>query len=357
MSYRIDILHYRYCRRRPRTAGADDAARLQQDGQPCIVVYDAHMTESMPFAGIASFLKASYIAEPKQADGDVAVLGVPWDEGTTNRPGSRYGPRAIRELSTFYAYRSETDAYYDGEAEAFLLGGVRFVDTGDVDLAPTSPAELWHPRVTERVARLLAAGLLPLTLGGDHSITYPVLKAYAGRPVHLVQLDTHMDYWNDEGVDGMTHTHASPIVRSWEDGLVTAVSQYGIRGLHTPSDDIELARSRGVRIFWCEQAKRTPADELVAHIKPGEDVYVTFDIDALDPSIAPGTGTPEPGGFTYYEAKALLRAVARRGHLVGMDVVEVDPLFDPAQLTALHAVRLILDTIGAALPSTRFAVG
>ena len=103
-----------------------------------------------------------------------------------------------------------------------------------------------------------------------------------------------------------------------------------------------------MRSVWAEQVKTTPVDELVAHIEPGEPVYVTLDIDVLDPAIAPGTGTPEPGGFTYYEAKALLRAVARRGTLVGMDLVEVDPLYDPAQLTALHGVRLALDTVGAA---------
>ena len=104
-----------------------------------------------------------------------------------------------------------------------------------------------------------------------------------------------------------------------------------------------------MKTFWAEPAKRTPVEELVQHIEPGEDVYVTFDIDVLDPSIAPGTGTPEPGGFTYYEAKAILRAVAQRAHVVGMDLVEVDPLFDPSQITALHAVRLIIDFVGAAL--------
>jgi agmatinase len=130
---------------------------------------------------------------------------------------------------------------------------------------------------------------------------------------------------------------------------VQRVTQYGIRGLHTAADQIELAAERGVKTFWCEQAKTTPVADLVAHIEPGEDVYITFDIDALDPSIAPGTGTPEPGGFSYYEAKALLRAVALRSHVVGMDVVEVNPLYDPMEITALHAVRLIFDTVGAAL--------
>ena len=183
-------------------------------------------------------------------------------------------------------------------------------------------------------------------LGGDHSITYPILKAFGGRPLHLVQFDTHMDYWNDEG--GMLYTHASPIIRSHESGLATRVTQYGIRGLHTAADHIELAGERGVPMFWCEQAKRTPVEELVAHIEPGEDVYITFDIDALDPGIAPGTGTPEPGGFSYYEAKAILRAVALRAHVVGMDMVEVNPPYDPMEITALHAVRLIFDTVGAA---------
>lgn len=309
------------------------------------------MTDSMPFAGIATFFKAPFVAEPTSADGDVAVIGVPWDEGTTARPGARYAPRALRDVSTNWAYRVGEEAFYDGEAGARILGGVRFIDAGDVDLAPTAPAAVTHPAIATRVEHLLRGGLFVVTLGGDHSITFPVLQGYAhargGRPLHLVQFDTHMDYWDDEG--GMTTTHASPIVRSHESALVQRVTQYGIRGLHTASDQLELAAERGVTTFWAEQAKRTSVDELVAHLEPGEDVYVTFDIDVLDPSIAPGTGTPEPGGFSYYEAKAILRAVAARTNVVGMDMVEVDPLFDPTQVTALHAVRLILDTVGAAL--------
>ena len=305
------------------------------------------MAESPPFAGIASFFKAPYVADPRASDADVAVVGIPYDEATTARPGARYGPRAMRDASTNWAYRDGTAPFYDGEAGASLLGGVRFVDAGDVDLPPTSPPERSHPLIAARIRRLLEHGLFPVILGGDHSITYPVLTAFGSRPLHLVQFDTHMDYLNDEG--GMLYTHASPIVRSHESGVVQRVTQYGIRGLHTASDQIELARERGVTTFWCEQAKRTPVDELVAHIEPGEDVYITFDIDALDPGIAPGTGTPEPGGFTYYEAKALVRAVAGRAHVVGLDMVEVNPLYDPMEITALHAVRLIFDTVGAAL--------
>ena len=309
------------------------------------------MGESPPFAGIASFLKAPYMADPRSDDAEVAILGIPYDEATTARPGARYGPRAMRDASTNWAYREAATPFYDGEADTELLGGVRFVDSGDVDLPPTAQPERSHPLIGARVGRLLEHQLFPVVLGGDHSITYPILKAFGRRPLHLVQFDTLMDYWNDES--GMLYTHASPIVRSHESGLVQRVTQYGIRGLHTAADQIELARERGVTTFWCEQAKRTPVADLVAHIEPGEDVYITFDIDVLDPSIAPGTGTPEPGGFSYYEAKAILRAVALRAHVIGMDMVEVNPLYDPMEITALHAVRLIFDGVGAALHDKR----
>ena len=306
---------------------------------------------ALPFAGVASFLRSPLMEHPTAADAEVAVLGIPFDQGTTLRAGARFGPRAIREASTFYAYFEPGDALYDGETGGSVLAGVRFVDTGDVDLPPMAPVELYHERVGAHVRPLVEAGLLPVTLGGDHSITYPVLKALhearGGRPLHLVQLDTHMDYWDDEG--GQRFTHASPIIRAHESGLISTATQYGIRGLHTVYDNIGLAERRGVRTFWCEQAKTTPVEELVEHIEPGADVYLTLDIDALDPCIAPGTGTPEPGGFTYYEAKAIMGAVVERANLVGMDVVEVSPPYDVAQLTALHAARLILDTVGAGL--------
>jgi agmatinase len=238
----------------------------------------------------------------------------------------------------------------DGETGDWILDGVRFADAGDAGVPPMAPVELYHERVAGRARALAAAGLFVVGLGGDHSVTYPLLKglyeARGGKPLHLVQLDTHMDYWSDEG--GQRYTHASPVIRAHEDGLISTATQFGIRGLHTLRDNIEVAQERGVHIFWCEQARRMPVDDLVAHIEPGEDVYLTLDIDALDPCIAPGTGTPEPGGFSYYEAKAIMRAVAQRASLVGMDVVEVSPPYDVSQLTALHAARLILDTVGAA---------
>ncbi len=325
------------------------------------------MSESMPFAGIATFFKAPYVPFPTRSDGDVAVIGVPYDEGVTSRTGTREGPRALREISGNWAYRDGAEPYWDGEAGVSLLGDVRFVDTGDVNLIPTAPANVSHTRVADRVAAIMRGGLFPVVLGGDHSITYPVLLGVhraradeclgsaADAAVHLVHFDTHMDYW--DGIGGQPYTHASPIIRAHEAGLVGAITQYGIRGLHTEADNIALAASRGVISHWCEPVKARLAagerQQLLDSIAPGADVWITFDIDCLDPAIAPGTGTPEPGGFTYYEAKSLLLGVAERANVIGIDLVEVNPLYDPAKLAALHGCRLLFDAIGAVFRERR----
>jgi agmatinase len=306
--------------------------------------------QALPFQGIATFFKAPHVPRPTGDEADVAVLGVPWDLGTTSRSGARMGPRALREASTMYAFRDGLEALYDGEARVKLMGGVRWADAGDVELGPMWTTDRYHEAVRERLLPILQAGLFPVTLGGDHSITYPLLKAVhearGERPFHLVQFDTHMDYWDEEG--GERYSHASPIIRSHEAGRLSGLTQYGIRSLHTAGDNIGLARRRGARIFWAEQARDMQPAELVEHLTPGADVYVTFDIDALDPAIAPGTGTPEPGGLSYYEAKGILLAVCARCNVIGMDLVEVAPQYDgPGQLTALHGARLILDAVGA----------
>ena len=248
------------------------------------------------------------MAAPTTADADVAVVGIGWDEGTTSRSGARMGPRALREASTMYAFQRDAEPFWDGEAGVELLGGIRWADCGDVALGPMWSPERYHNAVVDKLQPIMSSGLFPVTLGGDHSIGYPVLKALyqarGGKPVHLVQFDTHMDYWDEEG--GSRFSHASPIIRSHEAGFLSGLTQYGIRSLHTPGDNIALARSRGAHIFWCQQAKDMLVDDLVEHLPKGGDVYITFDIDALDPAIAPGTGTPEPGGFSYYEAKDIL---------------------------------------------------
>jgi agmatinase len=308
----------------------------------------------MPYAGIATFLKAPYIERPTRDDGEIAVLGIPFDEATTSRSGARFGPRGLRDVSTFWAYRSEAEPYLDVElgrgAERETLGGVRFVDCGDVVLGPTQPPDERHAAIVARLQPLMEAGFFPVVLGGDHSVTYPCLlalyKARGERPFQLVHFDTHTDYWYEEG--GQLYTHGSPMVRAHEQGLVSGITQYGIRGLYTAGAELETMETKGVRAFWCEEARKARPEDLVAHLEEDVDTYLTFDIDALDPAIAPATGTPEPGGFTYYEAKAIVRAVCERVNVVAMDMVEVAPAYDgPGQLTALHADRLILDAVGA----------
>lgn len=308
----------------------------------------------MPYAGIATFLKAPHVPEPTLDDGEIAVLGIPFDEATTSRSGARFGPRAIRDISTFWAYRTGAEAYLDvelGEGTAReILGGVRFVDAGDVVLGPTQPVDDRHAAVGARLTPIVEAGLFPVVLGGDHSVTLPAMMAVhaarGGKPFQLVHFDTHTDYWDEEG--GQRYTHGNPMIRADEQGLLTGITQYGLRGLYGPDMDFDLMAKRGAHLFWCEEAKLMSPEELVAHLEPGADTYVTFDIDALDPAIAPGTGTPEPGGFTYYEAKAILRAVCARVNVIALDMVEVAPAYDgPGQLTALHATRLIIDTVGA----------
>lgn len=308
------------------------------------------MTSTMPYAGIATFFKAPFIARPTTEQADVGVIGVPFDDATTARSGTRMGPRALRDASLMWAYQRDGEALYDGEAGVELLGGVRWADCDDVDVPPTAPDDLRTSLIAQPMEELTRAGVFPLLLGGDHSVTYPALKGLvagrAGASVQLIHFDSHMDYWDEEG--GRRYTHASPIIRAHEERLVDSVVQYGIRNPHTPYDNIDLAESKGVTIFHCEPAKRMDVEQLVEPIKPGMDAYLTFDIDALDPAIAPGTGTPEPGGFTYYEAKAIVLAACARANVVGMDLVEVNPLYDgPGQLTALHGVRLILDAVGA----------
>ncbi len=311
--------------------------------------------------GIATFLRSPYVVRPSLADGDVAVIGVPYDEGTTGRAGAREGPQVLRAVSGQWAYREEGQAFWDGEAQLSLLDGVRFVDTGDVYIPPTAQPEVSFPLIGSRLAELLRTGLFPVVLGGDHSITYPLLlgvervRGNYAPPVQLIQFDAHMDYWNDIG--GEFFTHASPIIRAHEDEVAGRIVQYGIRSLHTEADNIDLARARGVITYWCdpikEQLRELGVLRLVESVEPDVDTWITFDIDCLDPAIAPGTGVPEPGGLTYYEARTLLRAIAERSNVIGMDLVEVCPRYDPGELAALHGVRLILDTVGTVFEKRR----
>jgi agmatinase len=302
---------------------------------------------SLPFTGIATFAKVPPYGADQSPAPHAAILGIPWDEGTTNLGGARLGPRAIREASTQYAFYKRGRGYHDLEADRPMLAGLELRDAGDVEVVPTLLDETFA-RIGEAVRGLASRGVLPLCLGGDHSVTPPIVRALAslpgeGEPLHLIQVDAHLDFV--DRLDGADRTHASPMRRIAELPGVRGWAQIGARSIVSTAGDLCAARA-----FW---AHLVPGDLVaagrleVAPPPPGARLYLTFDIDALDPAVAPGTGFPEPGGLGFREAAAVIRRVVSWGRLAGMDVVEVNPLLDPSRRTALTAARLILEALSA----------
>jgi agmatinase len=273
---------------------------------------------------------------------DVALLGVPFDSGTSYRSGARLGPREIRAQSSLirpYSYFLKVSPF-----ETLTI-----VDAGDVD-APPVGIEKAYDAIDAAVRRVLDAGALPVVAGGDHSISYPLLRAVADRhgPVSLVQFDAHIDTWGD--YFGSRYFHGSPFRRAIEDGLVAAGGyvQAGIRGpMYGEDEDFAFQRAHGVTTIDIAQVKEEGIARTVERIRGvvRGPVYVTFDIDSVDPAFAPGTGTPEVGGLTSYEAQALVRGLAGLD-IVGCDVVEVAPTFDgPGQITSLLAANLMFEML------------
>ncbi len=275
---------------------------------------------------------------------DVAILGVPFDSGTSYRPGARLGPREIRTQSSLirpYSYFQKVSPFEK----------LTIVDAGDVD-APPVGIEPAYAAIESAVQRILDAGATPLAAGGDHSISLPILRAVARRhgPVALVQFDAHIDTWGD--YFGGKYFHGSPFRRAIEEGLIVP-SQYvqiGIRGpMYGDDEDFAFQRTHGVTTIDIGVVKKEGIERTMARARDvvqGRPLYVTFDIDSVDPAFAPGTGTPEVGGLTSYEAQELIRGLAGLP-LVGCDVVEVAPVFDgPGQITALLAANLMFEFLG-----------
>ncbi|MHB0979887.1 MAG: agmatinase [Thermoleophilia bacterium] len=300
---------------------------------------------SMPYVGIASFLKLP-IATPETLSGfHFVVIGIPFDEGTSNRPGARFGPRGVRNASTLYSYEGGAELF-DVELGRTILEGARVGDFGDVPIEP-SDGDANRAAIRRAVAAVLEAGAVPVCIGGDHSVTAPILRGHAdiapATPPYLVHLDTHMDF--DSYLP--THTHGTPIRLAVEEGLVAGVTQVGIRGFNSGKADWEEARARGVTVITCSEFLDAGVERVLETVPRGAPLYVSIDIDAFDPGIAPGTGTPEPGGLSYREGRGLVRALAGHGTVVGFDLVEVSPAYDHAEMTAILAARLLLDLMGA----------
>jgi len=291
------------------------------------------------FAGHSTFMRLPVVSDPRQLD--IAIVGVPWDGGTTNRPGPRHGPRQVREMSSLIKRVHSVTKVSPYEL-------CRVADFGD---APVNPIDL--DRSLESIqaffARIVEARAIPLAIGGDHLSSLPILRA-AGkkRPLGMIHFDAHSDTV-DTYFGGLKYTHGTPFRRAIEEGLLEPhrVVQIGIRGSTYSADERDWPLQQGIRIISIEEFEDMGIEAAIREARRvvGEEpAYVSFDIDALDPAYAPGTGTPEFAGLTSREVIRMLRGL-RNLNLVGADVVEVSPPFDPSGGTALAAANIAFELL------------
>ncbi|RID93413.1 agmatinase [Gemmobacter lutimaris] len=299
---------------------------------------------NLPFVGISTFGKRPYQADWSRIEADVAVMGAPFDFGTQFRAGARFGPRAVREASTLFSFGHA--GAYDHEDDCTYLGSdVRIVDIGDADIVHTD-TETSHANIEAGVRAILKAGALPVVIGGDHSVNIPCIRAFDDQgPIHILQIDAHLDFVDVR--HGVRHGHGNPMRRAAEKDYVTGITALGIRNVSsTTQEGYEAARAMGDDILSVRQVRKLGCDGVLARIPNGARLYVTIDIDGFCPSIAPGTGTPSHGGFLYYEVLEILQGVARDHEIVGIDLVEVAPDYDPSQSTAILAAQVLLNFLG-----------
>ena len=308
-------------------------AKQQANPQPV----DAAVTPR--FGSIPTFMRLPHLRDPSQLD--IALIGVPWDGGTTNRAGARHGPREIRNMSSFMR-----KVHHVSRIAPYELA--RVADLGD---APVNPIDLMDSlaRIEKFFAKVHAGGCIPLSAGGDHLITLPIFRAIAAkRPIGMIHFDAHSDT-NDRYFGDNMYTHGTPFRRAVEEGLLDPkrVVQIGIRGSIYSADDMAFAENSGMRVIYMEEFTRLGVEKVVKEarrVAGRGPTYVSFDVDGLDPVYAPGTGTPEIGGMTTLEAQHVLRGLQGLD-LIGGDVVEVSPPFDPSGNTALVGATIMFEIL------------
>ena len=291
------------------------------------------------FGQVATFMLLPAAASAK--DVDVALLGIPYDGGVSYRTGARFGPRAVREQSSLIRPWNPVLKVHPFEK-------MRVADCGDVDVVPIA-IERTLAAIDARVGEVMADGALPVCVGGDHSVTLGILRAIARKhgPVGLVHFDAHPDTWDE--YFGSKYFHGTPFRRAVEEGLISPkrMIQVGIRGPLYGDEDFAFHEQHGIEVVRIEAVKEHGTAWVAERFNRlrGGPVYLSFDIDAVDPAFAPATGTPEVGGLTSYEALVLVRALASL-NIVGADVVEVSPPYDgPGQITALLAANLLFEIV------------
>lgn len=293
--------------------------------------------ELQPFAGITSFMRCPVTRDLTGVD--VAVVGVPYDGGTSYRSGARFGPRKIREASLMLWG-------YNNPLAVKPLDALEVIDYGDADVIPPSIVDTYQ-NVESEVGAILHAGATVISLGGDHSISLPLLRAHARKfgPLSVVHFDAHPDTWDTE-FGGRPYSHGTPFRRALEEKLINPAGylQVGLRGPTSGARDWQEARDLGVRVITMDEAAALGVPAVIAAIRETVKgpTYVSLDIDAADPAFAPGTGTPEVGGFTSHQLLQLVRGL-RGLDLVGFDLVEVCPPYDHGDITAILAANLAFE--------------
>ncbi len=291
------------------------------------------------FTGIPTFMRLPNITQPEELD--IALIGVPFDGGTTYRPGPRFGPRHVRVQSAIIRP-------WNPVLKVNPFAKYRVADFGDLPVNPLSIEDTFQ-RIERGLTPVLDAGARTVCVGGDHSISLPILRAVAkkhGGPLCLVQFDAHNDLWDE--YFGSKYSHGTPFRRAFEEGLLQdgGVLQVGLRGQVYGEDDFDFAREHKVRMVTAEEFHAKGMAPVQRHLKAfrGKPVYVTLDIDCVDPAFAPGTGTPQVGGFTSAQIVELVRAL-RGLDILGCDLVEVSPPYDTGELTSLLAANLLFELL------------
>jgi agmatinase len=290
------------------------------------------------FTGIATFMRLPHITEPEELE--VALIGVPFDGGTTYRSGPRFGPRRIREQSAIIRP-------WNPVLKVNPFAKRRTADFGDLSVNPLSIENTFR-RIESGLMPLLDAGVRCVCVGGDHSISLPILRAVAKKQgaVSLIQFDAHSDLWDE--YFGSKYSHGTPFRRAFEEELLQDgdVLQVGLRGQVYGEDDFDFARAHKVRMVTAEEFHEKGMTTVQSHLRTfrRKPVYVTLDIDVVDPAFAPGTGTPQVGGLTSVQILELVRAL-RGLNIVGCDLVEVSPPYDNGEITSLLAANLLFELL------------
>lgn len=295
------------------------------------------------FAGVPTFMRLPHLTldDPRIDAVDVGLIGVPWDSGTTNRPGARHGPRQLRDYSTMIRGMNPVTNVWPFEL-------MNCADLGDVGANPVS-IERALEGIANFYAELKTRKITPMTAGGDHLITLPILRGLASDgPVGLIQFDSHTDL-NDSYFGGCKYTHGTPFRRAIEEGLVDPkrLIQIGIRGTSYGTADVDWGREQGVTIIEIEEFFARGVEDVMAQARKvvgDAPVYCTFDIDFIDASYAPGTGTPEIGGPTSFQAQQVVRLLDGV-NLIGADLVEVSPAFDPTGGTGWLGISVLFELL------------